>query len=176
MCWARADGAGVCVCLNWPSSAVWRGSFGWRCTDVEMWWMMRDVDWARTVPSMAALVGVLEMFTVSHLTGLSRWSCEAWPISAWQLPAVWCCSAEVPCWELCRMAFFWCFEWIKKLLKCYYQKSAWLLNSLLVLYLRQLKEWGLSGLKLTRYYFSCRDCLASASNDDSRPCPYSLCH
>lgn len=137
----------------------------------KMWWMV----WHRLGKHCAQRGSTGgcpgHSFPVSHLTGHSRWSCKAWQLPA--IPGAAGCAALL-CWSTLLRAShnspFWCYELIKKLLKCY-QKPAWLLDSLFVPCLRLLKALWLSGLNLTRCYFSCRDCIASASNDDWRPCP-----
>lgn len=101
-------------------------------------------------------------FPLSHLTGLNLWSCKSRPLSAQQLPAIpGAAGCVAPLYGTSLRALlsglFWCFEWIKKLLKSY-QKAAWLLESLLVPCLKPLKVLRLLDLKLACCNFCSVSC------------------
>lgn len=116
-CRVCGDCEGAPICLSWPSFTDWRGKL-----DEGMMNGVREVDWVSIVPSVALLVGVLNTLLfptrVVSVFGTAVWTPFCLQPSLVPL-AVWHCFARVPCWKLYIMTFFWCFEWIEKLLQCY---------------------------------------------------------
>lgn len=80
VCWAYVGHADVCVCLSWTSFAVWRGNFGWRCTDVRCHECVRH--------RLGEHCWECWTFALFHFTGLNLWSCKSQPLSAQQLRAI----------------------------------------------------------------------------------------
>lgn len=134
---------GVCWCVYLSQLTILyrlKGRF-WMSTHWgKMWWLEEHCAHADSVGGKPFPLSVW----VVSASGLAKHS--PFQPDCFQ-PSLVLLAVQLSCCTLLRVLSNGLLEWVKKVLK-YYQDSAWLLDSPLVLYLRPLRVLWLSGLKL----------------------------